>query len=176
MGTVVVASLSATISFGALVLGLRNYWFTKYADVRKSQYQLRSDLKDRLRPQQARLAKALNQLASRMPSDSTRDSLRDLRDYLRREGDAYLAPSPQQIESLIDAIDAALEKWEEVRHPPTDDSIFLADVQADRRAEVSERLQKVQRQIGCILDGVREIDKKPLRTRQQVKLFRELEM
>ena len=95
-----------------------------------------------------------------MPNDSTLDCLRDLRSYLRNEGSAYLAPSPQQLESLIDSIDAALEKWEKVRHPPTDDSIFLADVQADMRAEVSELLQKVQRQISCILNGVREIDQR----------------
>ncbi|ORW60113.1 hypothetical protein AWC20_09230 [Mycobacterium parmense] len=101
MWTVVVACISAAISLGALVLGLRNYLFTKYADVRKSQQQLRSELKDRLRPAKARLEKALNQLTSRMPSDSIVDCLRDLRSYLRLEGDAFLAPSPRQLESLI---------------------------------------------------------------------------
>ena len=39
------------------------------------------------------------------------------------------------------------------------------------RAEVGEKLQTIQRQITCILDGLREIDKKALRIRQQVKLF-----
>lgn len=174
MWTVVVACISAAISLGALVLGFRNYWFTKYADVRKSQQQLRSELKDRLRPAKARLEKALNQLTSRMPSDSIVDCLRDLRSYLRLEGDAFLAPSPRQLESLIDSIDAALEKWEEVRRPPTDDSVFRVDVEADMRAEVSDRLQRLQRQINCVLAGLRKIDKNALLTRQQVKLFEEL--
>ncbi|WP_211282027.1 hypothetical protein, partial [Mycobacterium parmense] len=76
--------------------------------------------------------------------------------------------------SLIDSIDAALEKWEEVRRPPTDDSVFRVDVEADMRAEVSDRLQRLQRQINCVLAGLRKIDKSALLTRQQVKLFEEL--
>lgn len=91
--------------------------------------------------------------------------------HLRREANSYLAPSPQQFESLIESIDAALQKREEVRQTPSDDSIFFDDVQADMRAEVGEKLQTIQRQITCILDGLREIDKKALRIRQQVKLF-----
>ncbi|OBJ65817.1 hypothetical protein A5627_05730 [Mycobacterium colombiense] len=110
-----------------------------------------------------------------MPSDSGREGLHDLRNYIRSERSAFLAPSPEQLEALVDSIDAALEKWEDVRHPPTDDSIFLADVQAANRAEVSERLAKVQRKISCTIDGIRLLDKKVLYVRQQVKLFRGLE-
>ena len=175
MWPVVLSIISVIISATALLLGIRNYYFTRYADVRKSQQQLRSDLKDRVNPPQKILQKALNQLSSSMPNDSIIDWLQTQRDYLRHEGSAYIAPSPQQLEFLITSIDAALVKLEEVRRPPTDDSIFLPDAQADARADISEALQKVQRQINCILRGIRELDKKALCRRRQVKLFRELE-
>lgn len=89
---------SVAIAFGALALGLRNYWFMKYANVRKSQQQLRSDLKDTLRPHQARLDKALNQLAaSRMPSDSTLDGLSDLRDAPATRSELLPSPEPAAV-------------------------------------------------------------------------------
>jgi hypothetical protein len=110
-----------------------------------------------------------------MPNDQTRAELGNLRDYLVEHMDEFIAPAPGQIGTLAKSLERACIVWEEMRHPPDDDSVFLADVEAAQRERLANALQAVHREMRCIIDGITEIEKRPLSLRKQRMQFKELE-
>jgi hypothetical protein len=85
----------------------------------------------------------------------------------------------EAIQDIDDAvgIDATIDvdrecfagKWDNVLTPPDDDRIFV-DGDGEVRKTLAYRIGEVRRELRCIVDGVTQIEKKPLGARKQKKL------
>jgi hypothetical protein len=60
-------------------------------------------------------------------------------------------------------------KWDNFLTPPDDDRIFV-DGDGEVRKTLASRIGEVRRELRCIVDGVTQIEKKPLGARKQKKL------
>lgn len=167
----------ATVSgLGGLALGIRNYWLLRYRPVHERQTQLQTNVKKALRlVNQHHFRVAVQQLeANQMPSQSGKEQLENLAEMLRPHVNDYIAPTPEQIAAYIATVQAAVDEWNNVLQPPGSDRIFV-DGDADGRARLLARVKRVYDDTNCIVDGITTIEKKPLGTRKQQKLFKALD-
>ncbi len=171
-----VFTVIATISgLAGLGLGLRNYWLLRYKPVHERQMQLQAGLKKTLRPMdEHHLEKSLNQLPTRMPSPSGKEQLENLIEFLRPHVNDYIAPTPEQMHVFLADLRAAVNEWDSILQPPGTDQIFV-DGDPEGRARLADRLERVRSDTRCIVDGITQIEKKPLGTRKQQRLFSALD-
>lgn len=168
----VVATISGLTGLG---LSLRNYWLLRYKPIHERQTQLQTGLKKALRlVDEHHLEKALNQVRSQMPSQSGKEQLENLIEFLRPHVNDYIAPTPEQIRAFLVDIRAAVDEWDNILQPPGSDQIFV-DGDREGRERLAARLEKVRSDTRCIVDGITQIEKKPLGTRKQQRLFSALD-
>lgn len=137
--------------------------------------QLQAGLKKALRlMDEHHLEKSLNQVRSRMPSQSGKEQLENLIELLRPHVNDYIAPTPAQIRAFLADIRAAVDEWDDILQPPGSDQIFV-DGDRDRRERLAARLEQVRSDTRCIVDGITQIEKKPFGTRKQQRLFSALD-
>lgn len=165
----------ATISgLAGLGLSLRNYWLLRYKPVHERQAQLQAGLKKALRVMdEHHLRKALDQVRSQMPSQSGKEQLENLIEFLRPHVNDYIAPTPEQISAFLIDVRAAVDEWENILQPPGSDQIFV-DGDREGRERLAARLETVRDDIRCLIDGITQIEKKPLGTSKQQRLFNAL--
>ena len=170
-----VLSIIATFSgVTGTFYGVRGFRYARGASVRANQEKLRGELKEIL-SRQGRIIKAVNQLHTRMPSSLFPEELAKLRSDLIRVKDHLLAPTPAQLQKLIGSVEGAQRTYKEITSLPTDDSIFLADVEKKQRMRLKQDLEEITKQINVLLNGLVRIDQKTLTPRKQRKLFKKLE-
>lgn len=163
------------ISLISILITVRNYWWTRYAAVRENQANLRADLKNHLHPfDYWRIEKTLNQLRERPPSTDIEEDLRKLGEYISFHKDEFVAPTPQQLQTLADTIETTRRAYDATRQPPRDDRIFNAEYEASQRQELTRQFERLRGEMRCVVAGLNQIQKKVLSTRQQVRLFNEL--
>jgi hypothetical protein len=168
--------IGLVISVVSIVITVRNYWWTRYASVRENQARLRFELKERLHPfDYWRIEKTLNQLRDRNPSTSIEEDLRNLRDHISFHKDEFVAPTPNQLQSLADTIETTRRAYDATRQPPTDDRIFDAEHEANQRKELIKQFERLRGEVRCVVAGLNEIQKKVLSTRKQIGLFKALD-
>jgi hypothetical protein len=169
----VIATISGLAGFG---LSLRNYWLLRYKPIHERQAKLQEGLKKMLTiVNEHHFSKAVNQLRSnQMPSQQGKEQLENLIEFLRPHVNDYIAPTPPQVAAYLATVRAAVEEWDYVLTPPGSDRIFV-DGDADGRARLLARLEKVQDDTQTVIDGITTIQKKPLGTRKQQRLFSALE-
>lgn len=169
-------SVVATIlSLIAIVFTWRNYVWTRYGGVRENQARIRGDLKDLLHPfDYWRIEKTLNQLQSRDPSSSIEEDLRKLGEYISFHKDEFVAPTPNQLQSLADSIDTTRRMYDATRAVPTDDRVFDADYQRSQRRELAKQFERLRVEVRCVVSGLNTIQKEVLSTRRQINLFAQL--
>jgi hypothetical protein len=164
------------ISVISIVITVRNYWWTRYASVRENQARLRFELRERLHPfDHWRIEKTLNQLRERSPSTSIEEDLRDLRDYISFHKDEFVAPTPDQLQTLADTIETTRRTYDATRQPPADDRTFDAEFDANQRKELTKQFERLRGQVRCVVAGLNGIQKKVLSTRKQIGLFKALD-
>ncbi len=168
----VIATMSGLAGLG---LSLRNYWLLRYKPVHERQMQLQTGLKKVLRlMDEHHLAKSLNQVGSRMPSKSGKEQLENLIEFLRPHVNDYIAPTPAQIHAFLADIRVAVDEWDNILQPPSSDQIFV-DGDREGRERLAALLETVRSDTRCIVDGITQIEKKPLGTRKQQRLFSALD-
>jgi hypothetical protein len=123
---------------------------------------------------QHHLEKALNQLESGMPSQSGKEQLENLIQFVAPSKDDFIAPTPEQIDAFLTSVREAVAEWDDILQPPGSDRIFV-DGDAEGRQLLKDRLHKVRSDIQCIVDGVTAIEKKPHGARKQKRRFNALE-
>ncbi|MDQ1716499.1 MAG: hypothetical protein QOE89_452 [Pseudonocardiales bacterium] len=152
--------IGLVISVVSIVITVRNYWWTRYASVRENQARLRFELKERLHPfDYWRIEKTLNQLRDRNPSTSIEEDLRNLRDHISFHKDEFVAPTPNQLQSLADTIETTRRAYDATRQPPTDDRIFDAEHEANQRKELIKQFERLRGEMRCVVAGLNEIQK-----------------
>jgi hypothetical protein len=123
----VIATISGLAGFG---LSLRNYWLLRYKPIHERQTQLQGGLKKALRVvDQHHLEKTLNQLESGMPSQSGKEQLENLIQFVAPNKNDFIAPTPEQIDTFLASVQEAVTEWDHVLQPPGSDQIgFRSDL------------------------------------------------
>jgi hypothetical protein len=169
------SGVATTLSVIAIVFTWRNYVWTRYASVRENQARIRADLKDLLHPfDYWRIEKTLNQLQSRHPSISIQEDLRKLGDYVSFHKDEFVAPTPNQLQTLADSIETTRRMYDATRAVPTDDRVFDGDYQHNQRRELAKQFERLRAEVRCVVSGLNRIQREVLSTRRQIKLFARL--
>lgn len=164
------------ISLASLFLGIVNYQYTRYAQVRDLQTPLRNELRNNLhRFDYWRIEKILNQLQDRIPSADVEAELRKLSESIALTKGSFVAPTPQQLQTLVDTFESTCAAFNETRTPPTSDEVFDGGYQAKQRANLIEHFTVLRREIRCVVDGLDAIQTKPMTRRKQIKQFRALD-
>lgn len=172
----IVSYAAILISLGSLVLGIVNYQYARYAYVRDSQTPLRNELRNNLhRFDYWRIEKILNQLQDRIPSADVGDELRKLSESIALTKGSFVAPTPRQLQTLVDTFESARAAFDQTRTPPTSDAVFDDDYQATQRANLTSHFTDLRREIRCVVNGLDEIQTKPMTRRKQIKQFKALD-
>lgn len=169
------AYIAIAISLCSLTLGIANYQHARYAQVRESQTPLRNELRNNLHKfDYWRIEKILNQLDSRIPSSDVPDELYKLAESINLSKGSFVAPTPQQLQTLVETFKSTREAFLKTQEPPTNDEVFREDYQAAQRAKLSEHFVELRRQIRCIVDGLDAIQTHAMTRRKQIRQFKEL--
>ena len=171
-----VSYMAILISLASLVLGIVNYQYTRYAQVREFQTPLRNKLRNNLhRLDHWRIEKILNQLQDRIPSANIEGELHTLSESIALTKGSFVAPTPQQLQTLVDTFESTRAAFNETRTPPTSDEVFGAAYQAKQRAKLIEHFTALRREIRCVVDGLGAIQTKAMTRRKQIKQFKALD-
>ncbi|WP_100458671.1 hypothetical protein [Mycobacteroides abscessus] len=163
------------ISLCSLILSFTNYWHRRYAQVRESQTPLRNELRNNLHQfDYWRIEKILNQLQSRIPSTDIPGELRKLSESIALNKGSFVAPTPQQLQTLVDTFESTRAAFEETGEPPASDEVFDDGYQAKQRAGLIEHFTTLRRQIRCIVNGLDAIQTRPMTRRKQISQFKAL--
>lgn len=84
-------------------------------------------------------------------------------------------PSPAHLETVIKSIDEALEKHAVAHHVPRNDTVFLTHVDLIKANVLRPWLERAQDNINVLLNGLAEIERRPMSRHKQLKLFKALE-
>jgi hypothetical protein len=169
-------AVSLVIGGSGLALSFRNYKWTQHAHVRDNQGKLRIGLYKTLKLMDFHhIEKALNQLGQRMPSNATRDEWWSLNQLILQDKDRYVAPSPQQLETLASSLKRAYDLYDELVHPADQPGLTLGDVPGEGRGQLADQLRLIRRQIQSVLDGINTIDQNALSVKKQRALFSDLD-
>ena len=172
----IVSYAAILISLGSLVLGIVNYQYTRYAYVRDLQTPLRNELRNNLhRFDYWRIEKILNQLQDRIPAADVGDELRKLSESLALTKGSFVAPTPRQLQTLVDTFESARAAFDETRIPPTSDEVFDGGYQANQRENLTNHFTALRRDIRCVVSGLDAIQSKPMTRRKQIKQFKALD-
>lgn len=148
----------------------RDHKLNRSAHVLGRQAEMQSQLKGRLRSQ-GRLARAVNRLEHGVPSSLVNADLEELRDYLRGRKNQFLAPTLAQFDALIKSIDDALAALDQAQHTPLNDTAFLKHVEEIKCNQLRPALTAALTGINSMLNGLVEIEKKPMSLRKQRTCF-----
>ena len=175
-GMNIASSVAILISLGSLYVSYRAYQHAKYAPVREGQTPLRNELRNELHKfDYYRIGKLLNQLQERIPSADAEGELRKLGESIALRKGSFVAPTPQQLQTLIDTIESTRAAYDETRQPPKTDAAFGDGYQATQRKMLTERFTALRRQIRCVVGGLDAIQTKPMSPPKQIKQFKELD-
>lgn len=162
---------------GGLVLGVRNYLHLRQSKIRDNQWEIRKDLRSTLRiidyHQLRHYADRLKD--GSMPPTTIEEDLRQLHKYLVQHQDEFIAPTPQQLESLIAATEVVIDNYVATRQPPTNDDMFKEGFEAGQCKRLLDDLNVIRGLIKATVDGVTAIEKKPLSVKKQVAQFKALD-
>lgn len=172
--TIITTVLGLVIGAVGTWAGLRGIRHAKDARFDERQASLRAQLKQRVQAQN-RLAHAVKVLDKHVPSSLVNQDLAELQGYLRGHRHEFRAPTPAQIDVVARSIDDALDALEVAQHPPKNDTAFLEHVDEIKRNVLRPSLEAALNHINVLLQGLVEMERKPLSVRKQVQLFKELE-
>lgn len=168
--------VATILSVIAIVFTWRNYVWTRYASVRENQAKLRGDLKDLLQPfDYWRIEKTLNQLETRPPSLNIEDDMLKVWEYLSYHKDEFVAPTPNQLQTLAATIETTRRMFKVFTGPPTDDRIFDEDYAKAQRQQLAKQFKRLRSDVRCVISGLNTIQKQVLSPRRQTKLFAALD-
>ncbi|WP_319449764.1 MULTISPECIES: hypothetical protein [unclassified Mycobacterium] len=171
-----VSYAAIVISLGSLALGIVNYQYARYAQVRELQAPLRNELRNNLhRFDYWRIGKILNQLRDRVPSGDIAGELHKLGESIALSKGSFVAPTPHQLQTLVDAFESARAALEKAGELPTKDEVFDEGYQAKQRGNLIEHLTVLRHEIRCVVEGLDMIQTKPLTRRKQIKQFKALD-
>lgn len=172
----IVSYTAILISLASLVLGIANYQYTHYAYVRDLQTPLRNELRNNLhRFDYWRIEKILHQLQDRIPSADVGDELRTLSESIALTKGSFVAPTPRQLQTLVDTFESARAAFDQTRTTPTSDVVFDASYQATQRANLANHFTALRREIQCVVGGLDAIQTRPMTRRKQIKQFKALD-
>lgn len=154
--------------------GVRAITHSKSAPYDERQAELRADLRRKIN-QQFRLVWAVEGLRHGLPGGSVEEDLSEFRDYLNRAMLHLVAPSPAQLEVLIESIDDALAKLAVAHHVPRNDTVFLTHVNEIKANVLRPWLVRALDNINVLLDGLVEVERQPMSVRKQIRVFRKLD-
>lgn len=164
------------ISLGSLTVSVVNYLHARYAEVRELQTPLRNELRNNLhRFDYWRIEKILNQLHDRIPSGDVPGELHKLAEFISLSKGSFVAPTPQQLQALVEAFEATRAAFLKTQAPPTNDhEVFNEDFQAAQRASLTDQFIALRCQLRCVVDGLDAIQTHPMTRRKQIRQFKEL--
>ncbi len=115
-GMNIASSVAILISLGSVYVSYRAYQHAKYAPVREGQTPLRNKLRNELHEfDHYRIEKVLSQLQERIPSADIEGELRKLGESIALRKGSFVAPTPQQLQTLIDTIESTRAAYGETR-------------------------------------------------------------
>lgn len=165
------------ISLLSLALGFANYQHARFAQVRESQTPLRNELRNSLHQfDHWRIEKILNQLRDRIPSQDVPGELHELAESIALRKGSFVAPTPQQLQTLVETFESTRQAVLKTQEPPTNDDVFREDYQAAQRTNLTEHFVELRRQIRCVVDGLDAIQTHALTRRKQIRQFKELNL
>jgi hypothetical protein len=174
-GMNIASGVAMLISLGSLYVSYRAYQHAKYAPVREGQIPLWNELRNELHKfDYYRIEKVLNQLQERTPSADIDSELRNLGESIALRKGSFVAPTPQQLQALIDTIGTTRAACEESRQPPKTDAVFEDSYQATQRKILTEHFTTLRHQIRCIVEGLDAIQTKLMSPPKQIKQFKAL--
>ncbi len=174
-GMNIASSVAILISLGSLYVSYRAYQHAKYAPVREGQTPLRNELRNELHKfDYYRIEKVLNQLQERIPSADIDGELRNLGESIALRKGGFVAPTPLQLQNLINTIEATRTACYEARQPPKTDAVFEHGYQATQRKMLTEQFTALRHQIRCVVEGLDAIQAKPMSPAKQIKQFKAL--
>jgi hypothetical protein len=172
--TIITTVLGLVIGAVGAWAGLRGIRHSKSAPFDERHATVCAQLKQRVLAQ-SRLAHAVKVLDKHMPSSLVNQDLAELRRYLRGHKHEFRAPTPAQIDAVVRSIDDALDALEVAQHAPKNDTAFLDHVDEIKRKMLRPSIEAAMNYINMLLQGLVEMERKPLSVRKQVKLFKDLE-
>jgi len=155
-------------------LTIRSNHNARNAPYDKRQDELRAELRSRLNAQW-RLPRAIQHLDRGLPGSPVEADLEELRDYLNAKIHRFMIPRPEHIEVLIQSINDALAALAVAHHTPRNDTAFIPHVDAVKCNVLRPWLERTLADINVTLNGLAQIEHRPMSEREQIKLFAALD-
>lgn len=163
-----VYTLIATV-LGGLGTGLSIYsiWYTRQAPVRERQDKLRSTLKKTLQlmDEAQFFGMSMRVMNGEMPTELHFEQVTSFYKILCRDKDDYIAPAPEDMQRLIDKVDAVGKALLFLREDPSRDNGLL---------DLNLLVTSMRNEMAFLVDGLTELEKKPYTTGKQKRQFKQL--